>query len=175
MPARKPSDTQYDWLPNGEVVVTKTLHLSFKWNDTLPELNSMNKCLELKSIFQSGLSRIRNNSFPKYKTKRAGDNFTRCRKCDKLKSLRASSTRGSHAKDLWDFKSKEHITVQRAHRELYYANRNLFINEPKKVLTIIFSFSLQNIKEWNPSWGCQYQWQAWLLMDMVIFGMYTTF
>jgi hypothetical protein len=162
-------------LPNGKVVVTKTLHLSFKWNDTLPELNSMNKCLELKSIFQSGLSRIRNNSFPKYKTKRAGDNFTRCRKCDKLKSLRASSTRGSHAKDLWDFKSKEHITVQRAHRELYYANRNLFINEPKKVLTIIFSFSLQNIKEWNPSWGCQYQWQAWLLMDMVIFGMYTTF
>jgi hypothetical protein len=31
----------------------------------------------------------------------------------------------------------EHNALARAHRELYYTNRNLSINEPEKVLTII--------------------------------------
>jgi hypothetical protein len=35
-------------LPTGESVVTKTLPSSFKWKDTLPALNSINSCLELK-------------------------------------------------------------------------------------------------------------------------------
>jgi hypothetical protein len=56
-------------------VVTKTLHLFFKWKDTLLELNSNNNCLELKSISWYGLSRIRSTSFPEYKKKRVGDNF----------------------------------------------------------------------------------------------------
>jgi hypothetical protein len=82
-------------LANGESVVMKTLPSSFKWKDTLPALNSMNSCLELKQISKSGLSRIVNTSFPKYEKKRDGDNFARCGECDRLKSLRASSTRGS--------------------------------------------------------------------------------
>ena len=32
---------------------------------------------------------------------------------------------------------KEHITTQHAHWEIYYANRNLSISKPNKVLTII--------------------------------------
>jgi hypothetical protein len=60
-------------LPSREVVVTKTLHLSFKWKDTLPDLNSMNECLELVSLIS--LSRIRQTSFPKYENKHLGDNF----------------------------------------------------------------------------------------------------
>jgi hypothetical protein len=75
-------------LPSGKVVVTKTLHSSFKWKDTLPELNSMNECLELKSISQLGLTRIRSTLFLEYKTKRAGDSLARCGECGKLKSLR---------------------------------------------------------------------------------------
>jgi hypothetical protein len=35
-------------MPTGETVVTKTLPSSFKWKDTLPALNSINSCLELK-------------------------------------------------------------------------------------------------------------------------------
>jgi hypothetical protein len=31
----------------------------------------------------------------------------------------------------------EHIVAEHAHWKLYYANRNLFINEPEKVLIII--------------------------------------
>jgi hypothetical protein len=121
-------------LPTREFVVTKTLHLSFKWKDNLPALNSMNEFLELKTISQSGLNKIRNNSFPKYEKKQDGDNFVRCRECDRLKSLWASSTRRLHAEDLWDLKLKEHITT---HWELCYAKRILSISEPNKVLTII--------------------------------------
>jgi hypothetical protein len=40
-------------MPSKERVVMKTLHLSFKWKDTLSALNSMNKCLELRTIYQS--------------------------------------------------------------------------------------------------------------------------
>jgi hypothetical protein len=124
-------------IPTRETVVTKTLPSSFKWKDTLLALNSINSCLELKQISKSGLSRIVNTSFPEYEKKRDGDNFARCGQCDRLKSLRASSTRGLRAEGLWDTKLNEHNALARAHRELYYANRNLSISEPEKVLTII--------------------------------------
>jgi hypothetical protein len=116
---------------SGETVVTKTLPSFFKWKDTLPTLNSINSCLELKQISKSGLSRIVNTSFPEYEKKRDGDNFARCRECDRLKSLQASSTRGLHAEVLWDTSLNEHNALARAHRELYYANRNLSISEPE--------------------------------------------
>jgi hypothetical protein len=80
-------------MPIGETVVTKTLRSSFKWKDTLPALNSINSCLELKQISKLGFNRIVNTSFPEYEKKRDGDNFARCGECDRLKSLRASSTR----------------------------------------------------------------------------------
>jgi hypothetical protein len=121
-------------MPTGETVVTKTLPSSFKWKDTLPALNSINSCLELKQISKSGLSRIVNTSFPEYEKKRDGDNFAHCGECDRLKSLRASSTRGSHAEGLWDTKLNEHNALTRAHHELYYANRNLSIASQRRFL-----------------------------------------
>jgi hypothetical protein len=124
-------------MPTREAVVTKTLPSSFKWKDTLPTLNSINSCLELKQISKSRLSRIVNTSFPEYEKKRDGDNFAHCKECDRLKSLQGSSTRGSRAEELWDTKLNEHNAITHAHRELYYANRNLSISEPEKVLTII--------------------------------------
>jgi hypothetical protein len=51
--------------------------------------------------------------------------------------LRAACTRGSHTAVLWTKKLEAHGQAQRAHRELYYANRNLSKSEPSKVLTII--------------------------------------
>lgn len=91
-------------LPSREIVETKTLHLSFKWKDTLLALNSMNKCLESRTNSQSSLSRIVNTSFLEYEKKKDADNFACCRECDKLKLLRASSTRGLHVEALWDLK-----------------------------------------------------------------------
>jgi hypothetical protein len=99
----------------GESVVTKTLPSSFKWKDTLPALNSINSCLKLKQISKSGLSRIVNTSFLEYEKKRDGDNFARCGECDRLKSLQASSTRGSRVEELWDTKLNEHNAIARAH------------------------------------------------------------
>jgi hypothetical protein len=78
-----------------------------------------------------------NTSFLEYEKKRDGDNFARCRECDRLKSLQASSMRGSRAEELWDMKLNEHNALARSHRELYYANRNLSISKLEKVLTII--------------------------------------
>jgi hypothetical protein len=102
-------------MPTGKAVVTKTLSSSFKWKDTLPALNTINSCLELKQVSKSGLSKIVNTTFPEYEKKRDGDNFARCGECDRLKSLRASSTRGSRAEQLWDMKFNEHTAIQRAH------------------------------------------------------------
>jgi hypothetical protein len=124
-------------LPSGEIVVTKTLHSSFKWKDTLLALNSMNECLESRTSSQSYLSRIVNTSFPVYEKKQDGDNFARCRECDRLKSLCVSSTRRLHAEALWDLKFERALCCTTCHRELYYANRNLSISELDKVLTII--------------------------------------
>ena len=124
-------------LATRESVVMKMLSSSFKWKDTLLALNSMNSYLELKQISKSGLSKIVNTSFPEYEKKWDGDNFARCGECNRLKSTRASSTRRSHAEGLWNTKLNEHNAIAHSHRELYYANRNLSISEPEKVLTSI--------------------------------------
>jgi hypothetical protein len=115
-------------------VVSKCLPSSWRWKDSLPELNIVNAQLGLNKVSASGLSRIWNESFVEYYR---GDNFARCGQCDKLKKLRAACTRGSRAADLWTKKLEAHGQAQRAHMELYYANRNLSKSEPSKVLTII--------------------------------------
>jgi hypothetical protein len=68
-----------------------------------------------------------------------------------IEVVTASSKRSSRAEDLWDLKLKEHIAAQHVHWKLYYANRNLSMNELEKVLTIIPSFFLQKIRIQNPS------------------------
>jgi hypothetical protein len=97
----------------------------------------VNAQVGLNKVSASGLSRIRNESFVEYSPKSQGDNFARCGQCDKLKKLQAAYTRGSRATVLWTKKLEAHGQAQRAHRELYYANRNLSKNEPSKILTII--------------------------------------
>jgi hypothetical protein len=115
-------------LETREKVVSKYVPSSWRWKDSLLELNIVNAQLGLKKVSPCGLSRIRNESFLEYSTKSRGD---------KLKKLWAACTRGLHAADLWTKKLGAHIDVQRIHRELYYINRLLSKLEPSKVLTII--------------------------------------
>jgi hypothetical protein len=124
-------------LETGEKVVSKCLLSSWRWKDSLPKLNIVNAQLGVNKVSASELSRIRNESFAEYFPKSRGDNFARCGQCDKLKKLRAACTRGSRATVLWTKKLEAHGQAQRAHRELYYTNRNLSKSEPSKVLTII--------------------------------------
>jgi hypothetical protein len=124
-------------LENGKKVVSKCIPSSWHWKDSLPELNIVNAQQGLNKVSISGLSRIRNESFAEYSPKSRGDNFARCGQCDKLKKIRVACTRGSCAADLWTKKLEAHGQAQRAHRELYYANRNLSKSKPSKVLTII--------------------------------------
>jgi hypothetical protein len=97
----------------------------------------VNVQLGLNKVSASGLSRIRNESFAEYSPKSLGDNFARCGQCNKLKKLRVACTRGSSAAVLWTKKLEAHGQAQRAHKELYYPNRNLSKSEPSIVLTII--------------------------------------
>jgi hypothetical protein len=117
--------------------VSKCLPSSWRWKDSLLELNIVNAQLGLNKVSASGLSRIQNESFAEYSPKSRGDNFARCGQCNKLKKLWAACTRGSRAAVLWTKKLEAHGQAQRAHKELYYANRNLSKSEPNIVLTII--------------------------------------
>ena len=84
-----------------------------------------------------GLSRIRRISFSEFSTKKQGDNFARCGDYDDLKRMRSACTRGSGAYDVSQKRLDMHIAGQRAHRELYYANRFLSEKEPGKCVAII--------------------------------------
>jgi hypothetical protein len=83
-------------IETGEKVVSKCLPSSWLWKDSLSEINIVNAQFGLNKVSPSGLSRIRNESFPEYSPKSRGDSFARCGQCDKFKKLRAACTRGSH-------------------------------------------------------------------------------
>ena len=51
--------------------------------------------------------------------------------------MRSACTRGSGAYDVCQKRLDMHIASQRAHRELYYANRFLSEKQPEKCVTII--------------------------------------
>ena len=122
---------------DGEKVVAMSLPLSFHWNSTLSEINDGNLQLGLKEVSATSLSRIRRESFSKYSTKKRGDNFARCGDCDDLKRMRSACTRGSGVYDVCQKRLDMHIAGQRAHRELYYANRFLSEKQPEKCVISI--------------------------------------
>ena len=124
-------------LDSGERVPSMVLPSAFCWKEKLPEINDVNSLLQLQPIFASGLSRIRRSSFPEYSPKPWGDSFARCVQCDRFKQLRSACTPHSRAQEMWSKKLKVHLEGQRAHRELYYANRMMSEKYPEKVLTII--------------------------------------
>ena len=74
-------------LSSGEKVVTKVLPATWKWKDTIPELNKVNTSFGLKEVSESNVTKIRRRSFEEYDAKKPGDNFARCSSCDKYHSL----------------------------------------------------------------------------------------
>ena len=74
-------------LASGKKVVSKGLSTTWKWKDTIPEVNEVNASFRLKEVSLSNLSKISQRSFEKYNAKRPGDNFARCSSCDKYHSL----------------------------------------------------------------------------------------
>ena len=83
------------------------------------------------------MSNIRRTSFPEYAPKARGDTFARCGQCDTYKRLKSACTPQSRAREKWAYILQTHIAGQKAHRELYYANRHISEKYPEKMLTII--------------------------------------
>ena len=56
----------------GEKVVTKILPATWKWKDTVPELNEVNTSFGLKKVSKSNVNKIRRRSFEEYEAKKPG-------------------------------------------------------------------------------------------------------
>ena len=84
-------------LSSSEKVVTKVLPATWKWKDTVPELNKVNTSFRLKKVFELNVDKIRRRSFEEYEAKKPGDNFARCSSCDKYHSLRKLHQLGTQA------------------------------------------------------------------------------
>ena len=120
---------------SGEKVVSKVLPASFKWKDTIPKVNAANAVFGLKGVSVSNISRIRKRKFPEYNAKKPGDNFARCAKCDRYKTLRRTAILPLKRK--WDRLMKKHLLIARAHRDHYYVNRLRSTLYPHECLTIM--------------------------------------
>ena len=124
-------------LDSGEKVPAMVLPSAFQWSDQIQEINDVNASFNLQPISSSGLSNIRRTSFPEYAPKARGDTFARCGQCDTYKRLKSACTPQCRARDKWSYILSSHIAGQKAHRELYYANRHISEKYPEKMLTII--------------------------------------
>ena len=122
-------------LPSGEKVVSKVLPAIFKWKETIPEVNAANAIFGLKEVSVSNISRIRKKKFPEYNTKKPEDNFARCVKCDRFKTLRRTTILPLKRK--WNRLLEKHLCRARAHQDHYYANRLRSTLYPHECLTIM--------------------------------------
>jgi len=124
-------------LPTGEKVVEKVLPAGTKWKDLLLDVNAVGEKVGLEPISLSKLSAIKKAKFGDYITKRRGDKFARCSKCEKLKRLRDAHTMGTESYVAHQLNYFKHVNMQEAHRNDYYTNRALSISKPLEVLTVI--------------------------------------
>jgi hypothetical protein len=124
-------------LPSSEKVVSKVLLATWKWKESIPELNTVNSAFRLQDVSISNLSKIRKLNFPEYDAKKPGDNFAHCSNCDRLYSLRGTAILGSQVAMLWAQKLKLHLNSAMAHRKLYSANRYRLRFFPGECVTIM--------------------------------------
>ena len=96
-------------------MVSKVLLATWKWKDTIPEVNEVNMSFGLKEVSLSNLSKIRRRSFEEYDAKRPGDNFAQCSSCDKYHSLRKHHQPGTQAALLVAMKLQTHLNKAWAH------------------------------------------------------------
>lgn len=78
---------RFQILLSNKKVVSKVLPSTWKWKESILELNSINSAFGLQEVSLSNLSKIRKLNFPEYTAKKPGDNFACCSTCDKLHSL----------------------------------------------------------------------------------------
>ena len=104
-------------------VVSKVLLATWKWKESMSELNTVNNAFRLKDVSISYLSKIKKMNFPEYDAKKPGDNFAHCSTCDRLHSLRRTAIADSEGVMIWEQRLTRHINNTMAHRELYSANR----------------------------------------------------
>jgi hypothetical protein len=82
-------------LASGEKVVSKVLLATWKWKESIPELNTINSAFGLKEVSLSNLSKIRKLNFSKYAINKLGDNFARCSPCERLHFFQKVAILGS--------------------------------------------------------------------------------
>ena len=104
-------------------VVSKILLATWKWKETIPEVNEVNTLFRLKEVSLSNLSKIHLHSFEEYNAKRPGDNFARCSTCDKYHSLWKLHQPDTQAALLLATKLQTHLNKTWVHRDLYAVNQ----------------------------------------------------
>ena len=97
----------------------------------------MNERCGIKAISLSKLSDIRQTFFKQYVTKRAGDNFARCGKCDSLQAIISTHVRGTAAHTGFSKQLQKHLAQQEAARNAYRCMRSISVLHPHKVLSVI--------------------------------------
>jgi hypothetical protein len=61
-------------LPSGNKIVLKVLHATWKWKESISEINTVNSTFGLQDVSLSSLSKIRKLNFSEYDTKKLGNN-----------------------------------------------------------------------------------------------------
>ena len=84
----------------GEKVVSKVFLVTWKWKESIPELNTVNSAFGLKEVSLSNLSKIPKLNFLEYATKKLGDNFACCSPCERLHFFQKAAILGSQN---WEF------------------------------------------------------------------------
>jgi hypothetical protein len=102
-------------LPSGEKLVSKVLPATWKWKESILEINIVNSAFGLKDLSLANLSKIRKLNFSEYDSKKPGDNFAQCSTCDRLYFLWKVAISGSQAVMLWARKLKLHLDSAWAH------------------------------------------------------------
>ena len=124
-------------LASSEKVVSKVLLTTWKWKDSMPELNIVNSAFGLKDVSISHLSKIMKMNFPEYDAKKLGDNFARCSTYDRLHSLSRITIAGSERAMIWERRLTHHVNSTMAHQELNSVNRYRSRIFPSKCIIII--------------------------------------
>ena len=99
----------------GKKVVSKVLPATWKWKETIPEVNEVNTLFGSKEVSLSNLNKICQCSFEEYNAKRFGDNFSWCSTCNKYHSLWKLHQPSTQAALLLATKLQTHLNKAWAH------------------------------------------------------------
>jgi hypothetical protein len=88
-------------LASSKKVVSKVHPVTWKWKESIPELNIVNSAFGLKDVSISNLNKIKKLNFLEYNAKKPGDNFSCCSTYDILHLLQRTTSAGSQAAMMW--------------------------------------------------------------------------